>query len=189
MKKVTVKSLQGLETHSAQFPDIDSANDWVRKQSLINAFGLTEGWYAGSRLSAEQKATAQQMKEADDYGNPMPEKMYYILDQFVVGIQDITEQLKEESLIAYSGQKVDFGHDIIKYVHYLNDKKGITSQQLFSLFSDIKFQQLKALLETGSLRTARTLIGSFDNPFYTNGDKAVLISKIEDFLRKHGESF
>lgn len=187
MIKVTIKNLQGVETNGAIFLNTNDVNKWIKEQKKLLAFGLVEGWYVGHLLTPEQRSLATKTKNKDELGNRLPEKLYYILDQFVVETKDITDEDNDNKRFEKSSAKIDFGQYLIKYVHFLNDKKNISPEQLMGLFSDTQFQQIKLLLETGSLKSAKSLIGTFTNPFYTDQDKDVLVKKIKKFLKDYGE--
>lgn len=183
MKNVVIKNLQGDVTHGASFETIGDANKWIAEQKKMKSWGLSAGWYSEDVLTEEQKANAIDSKTDKLSGK----KSYKIIDQFVIEIEDITDKDKENKRFEKSSAKVDFGLYLIKYIHFINDKKNITNDQLLEFLHDTEFQLIKSLLETGNLKLAKTFIGSFSNPLYNKEDRDNLKGKITKFLKNYGE--
>lgn len=97
----------------------------------------------------------------------------------------LEEADKQERL--YSAECVELGFELIKHIHYVNEKKGITTEQLLTLATDPAFQQLKWCLETGSLATARGAIAMLNFPLYTQEDKQYVIDQITALRVRYGK--
>lgn len=88
----------------------------------------------------------------------------------------------EKAGMALAQERIDHGKKVISLMVYRNALKvGLTEDQIKTMVST--YSSIKALLETGSLNTAKTEIQGLvpDNVLVTDTDKARLIAKINEF--------
>lgn len=92
------------------------------------------------------------------------------------------ERRIEEAGMALAQARMDHGSKVISFMVYRNSLKlDLTQDQVSAMVST--YATIKALLETGSLNTAKTAIEALtvDGTIITELDKSKLISKIEEY--------
>lgn len=181
MIKVTIKNLQGVETNGAIFLDTDELNKWIREQRNRLAFGLIEGWYGEHLLTLEQRSLATETKNEDELGNRLPEKLYYILDQFVVETIDITNEISFQNKVIEGKKRIALGDLVLSYVYAFNDSKNLTEAQFIAILADETLAQIERLLKNGSLGLAKSMISQLDTTYFTSDEKNQILTLLGDY--------
>jgi len=189
--KIEVKNTQDVVTHKATFENNQKAESWFNENKVTGAFGKIGGWYTESQLTEEQIESAIETAEVD---NPFPFNeepktftIYRLADEFSYVITDITLELNAQSRFERGKARQDFGASIIAQVYGINEEKiaagTFDSAALQALLTNATLAQIERFLFNGSISTAKVLIQSLDNTFYTAGEKSFIIGLIDDYLQ------
>jgi len=102
--------------------------------------------------------------------------------------QQLAKEQKEANIAAKS-RKRQFGLKMIDLISHKNDANGITETQLLNFMQMQTVKDIKSLLESGSLNTAKNQLNNLGSTFFddsnvviTASDRDELVSDIEDFL-------
>lgn len=111
---------------------------------------------------------------------------HYAIDNALKSSIELANAAKaaQENALKSGMEAMDKGKEIIALMAVRNVQKGLTSAQV-TLFLET-FKDVKSMLETGSLATAKEAINliSPDGSIVTSEDKAAIISAIDTFLGK-----
>lgn len=101
-----------------------------------------------------------------------------ILDTDAQDAEEIQEQKLQEKI-----KLIDAGKRVIALFNLRNETKSLTGEQIAQLVTT--FASIKGLLETGSLKTAKYLIGQVvaDGVIVTDGDKTALIAELDKWIK------
>lgn len=181
MIKAVIKNLLNVETHSGIFQTEQDALNWVEETKQTGAFGRYNRWYHASELTDEEKATAIETIVLDGVITN-----YRLPDDFTVTLIDISLQVLKEERALKGKKNQDFGASVIAQVYGINQAKILDgtfdNTTLQALLTNATLAQVERFLFNGSIETAKALIQTLDNTFYTNDEKAFIIGLIDEYL-------
>ncbi len=96
-------------------------------------------------------------------------------------VQDITEQVQAENLLKEGLKRQELGAKIVARVWAINESKQISAEQFQALITDQNLERIERLLWTGSLRTAKSLILSLDNTYFTEQEKQQILDMLQEY--------
>jgi hypothetical protein len=180
---------QGIETHGARFPTQEGADAWIASNVANNSWGLPERWLtqveadlAGVVISNQESRVRGQ----DDMGQDILE--YKIPAEYTVEISDATAEYQAELDEQESREAIDLGVTIIAKVRTINKSKlrsgAWDAAKLQQLLVNQDLSNLERLCWNGTLSTAKALIQSLDNTFYSSQEKQEIIALIDAHLTK-----
>lgn len=118
----------------------------------------------------------------DENGNILQEEqIIHHESEWSYEIEDITikssiEQKVKEGLAAQS-----LGAEIIAKVWAINESKELNAQQFNAILQDQTLQNIERLLWNGSLKTAKLLIQSLDNTYFSNDEKQSILDMLINY--------
>lgn len=192
MFKIEVKNSKGELTNSTKFNTKNEAEVWFNKSKVTGLFGKPGGWFHEWQLTQEQIDSALETSEVD---NPFPNNgddpdtftLYRLVDAFSFSISDITIESNAKSRFERGKNRQEFGASIIAQVYGINEEKiaaGLfDNAKLQDLFSNTTLANIERFLFNGSISTAKVLIQSLDNTFYTNEEKSFILGLIDNYLK------
>lgn len=102
----------------------------------------------------------------------------YIAQKALKEADELQEQKLQEKI-----KLIDAGKRVIALLNLRNESKALTGEQIAQMVST--FAQIKGLLETGSLKTAKYAISQVvaDGVVVTNEDKTALIAELDKWIK------
>lgn len=95
----------------------------------------------------------------------------------------------EELAIANKRGRREFGLRIVDIIQIKNENNGITTTQTIAFMQMTEVQNIKLLLESGAIESAKEVLNSLDSAFFSNAnvvitatDRDDIVSKIDDYL-------
>ena len=194
MIKVQIKK-QGIVTNSATFNSQEEAEAWVSQEIQNNSFGKSERWVldgmedVSNAIDVRDRLVRDAIPESfdEETGEIIPEipaqyiAEYKLPAEYLVEYLDITSDLNEQTKLSEGKARQELGSLIIAKVYSINEGKNINAQQFSALMSDPTLERIERLLWTGSLRTAKLMIQNLDNTYFTDNEKASILSILSDF--------
>lgn len=190
MIKVLVRK-EGEVKFSGEFLTEELADAWIAEQTELKSWGKPERLVAESQLAIEGEdpaAAIQVIIEPTQFGEV---KFYRFAPQFTTEKVDITAQKAKEAAIAYGLEAQDTGKKVIAIVTAINDAKfeagTLTEAQFQDMLANQTLSNIERLLKQGSLKTAKILINSLDNTFFSAAEKESVVEEIDTFFKKYGK--
>src|SRR5690606_15294603 len=124
MKKVSIKNLQGQETHSAKFETIEQANAWIEEQKALRSWGKPERWVAEDQLVSEGENidnSIAMMIEPTSFGDV---KLYKFAAEYTIEVVDVTAEVAAQKKVSDRAKKRAFGESLIDKISTINDSKN-----------------------------------------------------------------
>lgn len=194
MIKVQIKK-QGIVTNSATFNSQEEADTWVSQEIQNKSFGKSERWVldgmedVSNAIDVRDRLVRDAIPESfdEETGEIIPEipaqyiAEYKLPAEYLVEYLDITSDLNEQTKLSEGKARQELGSLIIAKVYSINEGKNINAQQFSALMSDPTLERIERLLWTGSLRTAKLMIQNLDNTYFTDNEKASILSILSDF--------
>jgi hypothetical protein len=102
----------------------------------------------------------------------------YLAQKALKDAEGIQEQKLQEKI-----KLIDAGKRVVALLNLRNEPKNLTGEQIGQMVTT--FASIKGLLETGSLKTAKFLIGQVvaDGTIITEGDKTALIAELDRWIK------
>lgn len=168
MKRATVKNLQNVVTHQADFTSEQLAQNWFNEERSKGSFGVV----AHTQLVHPDYY--------DQHGNVVvPAEYEEVSDSFVLEITDVTAEYALNAALTLAKSRRLAGEGICDKIFAINMSKNLTQQQFQALLQNPTLGAVERLLKNGSLATAKALIESMDETYYTGPEKASIISDID----------
>lgn len=176
MKRATVKNLQNVTTHGPiDFASEELAQNWFNEERSKGSFG---------RLAhTEVVPNTGHPAYYDNHGNllvaEVPPDTVEVPDAFTVEITDVTAEYTLNAAIELGKSRRLAGEAICDKIFAINMSKNLSPQQFQALLQNPTLGAVERLLKNGSLATAKALIESMDETYYTGPEKASIISDID----------
>lgn len=187
MKKVSIKNLQGQETHSAKFETIEQANAWIEEQKALRSWGKPERWVAESQIEAEGENidnSLEMMIEPTEFGEI---KLYKFAAEYTVEVVDITAETLAAKKLSDRAKKRAFGEALIDKISTINDSKNLSVEQVDAFMTNALISNLREHLWAGNIDTFISKLQASDvSAFFTAEEKAAVISECQTFLTSLG---
>lgn len=102
----------------------------------------------------------------------------YLAQKALKDAEEIQEQKLQEKI-----KLIDAGKRVVALLNLRNEPKNLTGEQIGQMVTT--FASIKGLLETGSLKTAKFLIGQVvaDGTIVTDADKTALIAELDKWIK------
>lgn len=102
----------------------------------------------------------------------------YLAQKALKEADELQEQKLQEKI-----KLIDAGKRVIALLNLRNESKNLTGEQIGQMVT--AFASIKGLLETGSLKTAKYLIGQVvaDGVIVTDADKTALIAELDKWIK------
>lgn len=183
MKKVSIKNLQGQETHSAKFETLEQANAWIEEQKVLKSWGKPERWVAESQIEFEGENIAnsiEMMVEPTSFGEI---KLYKFASEYTIEISDVTAEIAAQKKLSDRAKKRAFGEALIDKISTINDSKNLSIEQVDAFMGNALITALREHLWAGNISTFVSKLSSSDvSAFFTEQEKAAVISECNQFL-------
>lgn len=176
MYKVNIKRNNVL-TNVGQFESLEEANAWLLECKNNRSFGKPAGYYSEFELTKEEKKTATEIKESTEF---IPYKQYLIPDQFQIETMDITEETNRQKKVQKGINRQSKGMQILACVFAINEAKDLSLEEFNNFLNDQKLQRIERLLINGSLKTAKILIESLDEKYFSLSEKQSILNELSD---------
>lgn len=184
MYKALITNNVSGKTFGGLFPTLEQAEAWVDSQSAQGVFGKLDRWIREQDLSSQGEDIARSTASESRNEGTNTYQYFYFPQEFTYRIFDITEQKQAETFVIKSMDKQNFGSRLIAEIERVNSTKQWAPDQWTALFSNPTLSAIERCLWNGSLVTAKTLIQSLDNTFYTNDEKLSIIGMIDNYLAR-----
>ncbi len=175
MKRVTAKNLQGEMIRYLDFATQEEADAWAAEKSASGLFGTP------AYETTDQ--TTGNPAYYDSNGNllvpAVPPDIIQVPANFTVEITDVTAEYAEKTAVALAKARRQAGEGVMDKVFAINMSKNLSPQQFQALLQNPTLGAVERLLKNGSLATAKALIESMDETYYTGPEKASIISDID----------
>jgi len=167
MKKVVVKNLSNVQTHSAEFDTQELADAWIAEQRAVQAWG---------RVAYTQTH--------DDEGNELETPIEHE-DQFTVEVSDTTAQHTYAAAVRQLHEHAEFGKSLAAQFAIENVVMGIDVNESDAVL--LKMDGVLAALSNGYLETAikrakAVPSGDYDAEFITAARLLSYVNAIETKL-------
>jgi hypothetical protein len=100
--------------------------------------------------------------------------------QWNFSVEDITAQHQIETKVKNALKAQEVGAKIIARVWAINESKQLNAQSFNALMNDASLSRIERLLWTGSLKTAKILITSLDDTYFSADEKAEILAMIDN---------
>ena len=175
MKRVTVKNLQGVKTHGADFETQEIAEAWAAKEKAAGSFGVL--------AHIENVPNTGHPAYYDSSGNllvpAVPPDTVNVPDAFTIEITDVTAEYALNAAIELGLKRQEKGRAILAKVFAINGSKNLSQEVFLTLLSSPVLANIERCLQNGSLTTAKSIIQGMDETYYTTQEKASIISDID----------
>ena len=105
---------------------------------------------------------------------------------FTHTIEDVTEKLTTQQKVNISMDAINHGQKCMAFIRYINKQKlasgFITNEMWQQILSNQTLAQIERMLWAGSFGTAKALIATLNNDFYTSQEKQDLVNLINEFV-------
>lgn len=186
MFKVEVKK-NGVVTNGAHFKTLIEAQEWINKIEAKDGFGKRDRWV--SDLTNEDVSKAIEFEDRDNsLGNVV--RFYHFGQEYIVDVTDISAEYLDTLTKQASINRMDFGRKVISEIFLANKKNKeygkIDKVKFKSLLADKDLAAIERCLLNGSLETAKEIILTLDDTYYTAPQKQLVVTMITDYLAKEG---
>ena len=171
---------------SADFGTMLEALTWINQQMATGAYGQDDSWVRRDIAEARgyNPETLPVKTEVID-GLGMTQ-LFFIAKEFETSTEDVSAEYLDRSIKDYARKALEFGFEMLVEIFALNEKKGLLPEEFQALFTDMKFQQLRVLLDTGSIKTAYQFSLTMMPGIYTLAELNALREKMRLFLEENG---
>lgn len=177
MKRVRVLNLnnQVVPPSPVDLATQELAEAWVAEVKPTGAFGVV--------AHTEVVPNTGHPAYYDQQGNLLAEAVepdtVEVPDAFTVEITDVTAEYAEKAAVALAKARRQAGEGVMDKVFAINMSKNLSPQQFQALLQNPTLGAVERLLKNGSLATAKALIESMAETYYTGPEKASIISDID----------
>lgn len=171
MKRLTVKDLEGSLVRTRDFATQEEAESYVEEKRNTGIFG---------------KPAHPVLKHPAYYdagGNLLVAAEYETVpDAFTIEITDVTAEYAAKAAVDLAKERRLAGEAIMDKVFATNMAKNLTPEQFQALLQNATLGAVERLLKNGSLTTAKSLIQTMDETFYSVEEKNAIIADIDAAL-------
>jgi len=185
MFKVRIKK-QNIVTNEAKFETMDLVQVWIDTEVLNNSFGKPK------RELTEREALLEGLDLDDAIAIEDKEIMGELITYFtfpaeyVIEIEDITEDVANEELRRKSQLAIQLGMKIMAEIRYINEKKTLTLEQFQVLIADQDLDRIERLLWNGSFKTAKLAVQAYNGTAFTTEEKQTIIDMLDNAIQECG---
>jgi hypothetical protein len=183
MIKVTVKNKLDQVTNEAVFANEELADAWIAENELTQAFGKPGRWIFPANFKGESAEDADDTRLVESPTGNRTE--YFFGPDYFVSKTDVTAELDFEALWFKCEKRQAYGAKLVAFVFAVNQAKfeaGTLDAEKFQAFlSNSTLTLIERLLFNGSLDSAKALIQSLDTTYFSAGEKAQFIAKLDAF--------
>jgi hypothetical protein len=178
MIRIQIKK-NNIVTHQADFATQELADAWVLDNVANNSWGKPERWLTEDQTISEGLETinAADTRIVDSITE------YKFLAEYSIIQEDATAEYESARAYEETSEAIALGVTIITKVGTLNKKKLKNAEWDAAKFNSLLVNPTMANIEracwNGSLKTAKALIQSLDNTYYTESEKAEIIALID----------
>ena len=160
------------------------ANAWIAEQEALKAFGKPDRWVSEDRIAIEGEDIGLAIDTITEPINGVDVTLYKFAKEYTINIVDLSADPYD--IVDKGLRKQNFGASIVAQVYAINEKKisnGTFNNTIIqALLTNATLAQIERMLFNGSLATAKVLIQSLDNTYYTAGEKSFIIGLIDEYL-------
>ncbi len=187
MKKVTIKK-QGAITNQASFLTQELADGWLANEIANKSFGKPERWVSEDRIQIENENIDNALEMMIEPIQGVDVKLYKFSAEYVVEVTDATAEVLASKKISDRTKKRSFGEGMIDKISTINDSKNLSIEQVDAFMSNALVSSLREHLWAGNISTFISKLTASDvSAFFSDVEKAAVVSECEQFLTKLGE--
>lgn len=177
-----------VQTHGADFSSLLEAQAWIDENVASNAWGKPERWIKQSDIPVLGENLSEST-EFEERTTELGSSLYFKFPaQYTVETSDITAEVTAQEELQESEEAINVGVAIIAKVRTINKLKLRNTIWDAATFNALLINPTMANIEracwNGSLSTAKALVQSLDNTYYTNEEKQIIIDMINAHLTK-----
>lgn len=173
MIKVSILNKQNEVGWFAQFNTQQEADIWINQEINNNSWGKPDRW-----VKAEDEDVSQAL-ETRIVDNGISQYTEYRLPaEYSIAQEDITSIIEVQNKVSEGKKRQELGAEIIAKVYAINESKNIDAITFNALMSDSTIERIERLLWTGSLKTAKVLIQTLDNTYFTPEEKQSILDML-----------
>ena len=176
MKRVIFKKLNGDVICWLDHATQELAESWAEEKVAARSFGLIPAHETTDQTTGHP---AYYDSEGNLLVPAVPSDIIQVPANFTVEITDVTAEYAEKAAVALAKARRQAGEGVMDKVFAINMSKNLSPQQFQALLQNPTLGAVERLLKNGSLATAKALIESMDETYYTGPEKASIISDID----------
>lgn len=155
------------------------AEAWVAEETLKKSFGKPERWVADTQIEAEGEDIAQAIETMVEPIAGENHTLYKFASEFSVAYEDVTAEMQAAADLQQQLADIRTGEAIYAEAVLKGRSKGLSDEQVLTVFGSSDFLAIERILKAGLLPRAKTMIQAADlSVILTSEEKTAILNKL-----------